>query len=108
MINVRGNVMEKLIKQRNIAIGVASVLALCCIVLVCLLCIPRGIAAPVSAMPPAPFVASTESGKYHLIGCSYAEGILNENRVYYGTAADAEADGKEPCYFCRPDKEDAE
>lgn len=48
------------------------------------------------------YVASVNSDKYHRLSCDYAGNILEENRVYYATAGQAEAAGKEPCSVCRP------
>lgn len=50
----------------------------------------------------AEYIASSESDKYHRRSCEYVENILDENRVYYDTAADAERDGKTACSLCRP------
>lgn len=50
----------------------------------------------------AEYIASSESDKYHRRSCEYVENILDENRVYYDTAADAERDGKTACSVCRP------
>lgn len=48
------------------------------------------------------YVASVNSDIFHRSSCDYAENILEENRVYYATAADAEDAGKRPCSVCRP------
>lgn len=48
------------------------------------------------------YVASVTSEKYHRITCEYADNILEENRVYYATAEEAEKSGKHPCSVCRP------
>lgn len=48
------------------------------------------------------YVASVNSDKYHRLTCDYADNILEENRVYYKTPADAERDGKYACSVCRP------
>ena len=53
------------------------------------------------------YVASVNSNKYHRLNCDYANNILDQNRVYYETTADAERDGKSPCSSCRPDKKTA-
>ena len=50
----------------------------------------------------AEYIASAESDKYHRRSCEYVENILDENRVYYDTAADAENSGKTACSLCRP------
>lgn len=50
----------------------------------------------------AEYIASSESDKYHRRSCEYVENILDENRVYYDTAADAERDSKTACSLCRP------
>ena len=48
------------------------------------------------------YVASVNSDKYHYPSCDYAQNILEENRVYYETASQAESAGKQPCSVCRP------
>ena len=59
-------------------------------------------AAVVSAQRAEEVVASANSDKYHRITCDYADNILEENKVYYKTPADAERDGKYACSVCRP------
>jgi len=51
---------------------------------------------PVEQAPGGPFVASASSEKYHpSTGCSYADRIKEENRVYFQTAKEAEMAGYE-------------
>lgn len=100
---------QALVRQRNLAI------ALCAVLLVAVLFLAlRPVPAAVSDATPAAgaqqetvvternYVASVNSNKYHRLTCDYAQNILEENRVYYETAADAEDAGKQPCSVCRP------
>lgn len=48
------------------------------------------------------YVASVNSDKYHRMTCNYADFILEENRVYFETEAEAVAAGKAPCSVCKP------
>lgn len=48
------------------------------------------------------YVSSKKSDKYHRFSCRYANNISEENRTYYASASDAEADGKKPCSVCKP------
>ena len=48
------------------------------------------------------YVASVNSDKYHRLACDYVDNILEENKVYYKTPADAERDDKYACSVCRP------
>lgn len=56
--------------------------------------------------PPAPvltdgaFVASVSGKKYHTKACSFAGRIQPENRVFFQTAEDAQAEGYTPCARC--------
>lgn len=63
---------------------------------------PAAKAAVVSAQRAEEVVASANSDKYHRLTCDYAGNILEENKVYYKTPADAERDGKYACSVCRP------
>ena len=86
-------------KQRNIA------LVLCVVFFALALLFATR---PASAAPAAKaaggttVVASANSDKYHRLTCDYAGNILEENKVYYKTPADAERDGKYACSVCRP------
>lgn len=53
-----------------------------------------------AALTDKNYVASVNSDKYHISGCTYAENILPGNIVYYTTEADAKAAGKNPCSKC--------
>ncbi|MFO0704378.1 MAG: hypothetical protein U0517_00155 [Candidatus Andersenbacteria bacterium] len=47
--------------------------------------------------PQGQFIASKSGTKYHpASGCSYADRIKEENRIYFRSAAEAEAAGYEP------------
>lgn len=48
------------------------------------------------------YVASVNSDKYHRMTCNYADFILEENRVYFETEAEAVEAGKTPCSVCKP------
>lgn len=48
------------------------------------------------------YVASVNSDIYHCPSCDYVENILEQNRTYYLSEADAVADGKHPCSVCNP------
>ena len=63
---------------------------------------PAAKAAVVSAQRAEEVVASANSDKYHRLTCDYADNILEENKVYYKTPADAERDDKHACSVCRP------
>ena len=63
---------------------------------------PAAKAAVVSAQRAEEVVASANSDKYHRLTCDYADNILEENKVYYKTPADAERDDKYACSVCRP------
>ena len=63
---------------------------------------PAAKAAVASAQRVEEVVASANSDKYHRLTCDYVDNILEENRVYYKSPADAERDGKYACSVCRP------
>ena len=46
------------------------------------------------------FVASKNGSKYYLTTCAGAERIKDENKVYFGSAAEARAAGYEPAVGC--------
>ena len=91
-------------KRRNIALVLCAVFFA-----IALLFATR----PASAAPAAKAAVATPSGwrkwwqaptaiKYHRLTCDYVDNILEENRVYYKSPADAERDGKYACSVCRP------
>ena len=49
-----------------------------------------------------PFVASKYSDVYHQADCPNAKRISLENRVYFETTEEAEANGYRACMVCRP------
>ena len=53
----------------------------------------------------APFVAGKRNRVFHTRGCPYAADL--EAPVGYETLRDAEASGRLPCEFCRPNKIEA-
>lgn len=73
---------------------------------------PRPTATTIPTLPPTPtegntesectYVGSVNSDKYHLPSCRYAKNILPENRVCFGSKAEAEAAGYVPCKVCKP------
>ncbi|TES96103.1 hypothetical protein E3J85_01335 [Patescibacteria group bacterium] len=48
------------------------------------------------------YVASKSGGKYHLLDCRYAKKMKEENKIWYGSKEEAEADGKDSCGVCKP------
>ena len=48
------------------------------------------------------FVGSLESDKYHDPDCRYAKKILEENEIWFDTAAEAQQAGYSPCGVCHP------
>ncbi|MFP3897218.1 MAG: thermonuclease family protein [Anaerolineales bacterium] len=73
---------------------------------------PRPTATSIPAPTPKPaegdtdseciYVASANSDKYHDPSCRYAENILPENRVCFGSKEEAEDAGYVPCKVCKP------
>lgn len=97
-------------RQRNVLALLSALLAS-----LCLFFALQGPSSQAPAADPAPisttqtvqrtsgkYVASVNSGKFHRTSCRHAGDILKENRIYYATAKEAEADGKTPCSICRP------
>lgn len=58
---------------------------------------------PVSevAKSTGPYVASKTGSKYHLVSCSSANSIKEENKVYFSTKEEAEAFGYTPAANCK-------
>ena len=54
-----------------------------------------------AAQSAATIVASRTGSKYFLPWCGSAQSIKEENRVYFATAADAEAAGYSPARNCK-------
>lgn len=59
--------------------------------------------------PPTPptqstglYVGSSQSDKYHLPTCRYAQAILPANQVWFASEAEALAAGYVPCGVCKP------
>ncbi len=48
------------------------------------------------------YVGSTKSNKYHYPSCRWAKKINLENEIWFKDAADAQAQGYEPCSVCNP------
>jgi hypothetical protein len=48
------------------------------------------------------YVASAGSTKYHEPDCRFAQRIKPENKICFGSKAEAEAQGYEPCGTCKP------
>ena len=78
--------------QRNIAIIVAALLAVACVVI-----------AIKGDLLTLRYVASTSSDRYHKPSCEYAERIYDGYIVYYDSPEAAEADGRKPCALCLPE-----
>ena len=54
------------------------------------------------AAPVPPYVASTESDKFHVPSCRWARQIQAQHRVTFGDREDAVAQGYTPCGSCSP------
>lgn len=95
---------RKYVLQRNIALVLCAVFFAIALLFAArpASAAPAAKAAVVSAQQAEEVVASANSDKYHRITCDYADNILEENKVYYKTPADAERDGKYACSVCRP------
>lgn len=48
------------------------------------------------------YVGSKNSDKYHYPSCHYVQQIRPENRIWFDSAAEAQASGYVPCKGCRP------
>ena len=91
-------------KQRNIALVLCAVFFAIALLFATrpASAAPAAKAAVASAQRVEEVVASANSDKYHRLTCDYVDNILEENRVYYKSPADAERDGKYACSVCRP------
>lgn len=97
---------EKLLRehiiQRNIALVLCAIFFVIALVFATRPASAASVKTSVAGVRQEKYVASSVSDKYHRLSCEYADNILDENRVYYDTAADAERDGKCACSVCRP------
>lgn len=97
---------EKLLRehtiQRNIALVLCAIFFVIALVFATRPASAASVKTSVTGVRQEKYVASSVSDKYHRLSCEYADNILDENRVYYDTAADAERDGKCACSVCRP------
>ncbi|MCG3131689.1 MAG: hypothetical protein FLDDKLPJ_02494 [Phycisphaerae bacterium] len=59
-------------------------------------------AASAEPKPAAQYIGSKNSTKFHVPGCRWATNIKPDNRVIFGSAAEAQAAGREPCSTCDP------
>lgn len=58
---------------------------------------------PTAGKETGKFVASRERDKYHTPSCRWVEDqMLEENKIWFDSAADAEAAGFKPCGTCHP------
>ena len=58
---------------------------------------------PAAGKESGKFVASKERDKYHTPTCRWVENqMLEENKIWFDSAEDAEAAGFEPCGTCHP------
>lgn len=89
-------------KQRNIALALCAIFFVIALVFATRPASAASAKTSVTGVRQEKYVASSVSDKYHRLSCEYADNILDENRVYYDTAADAERDGKCACSVCRP------
>lgn len=48
------------------------------------------------------YIGSKNSEVYHYLNCSGTAKILDKNKVYFNSAAEAIADGRRPCAICTP------
>ncbi len=64
--------------------------------------VTSGTASKAETKSTGKYVASKSGGKYHLPTCRYVTGMKAENKVYYNSKEEAEADGKNPCGVCKP------
>lgn len=59
--------------------------------------------APTAGKESGKFVASKERDKYHTPTCRWVENqMLEENKIWFDSAEDAEAAGFKPCGTCHP------
>lgn len=58
--------------------------------------------APSTSQSQAVYVGSVESDKYHKSTCRWAKKILEENRIYFSSKAEATGAGYSPCGTCKP------
>lgn len=97
---------EKLLRehtiQRNIALVLCAIFFVIALVFATRPASAASVKTSVTGVRQEKYVASSVSDKYHRLSCEYADNILDENRVYYDTAADVERDGKCACSVCRP------
>lgn len=100
----QGKQQWKYVLQRNIALVLCAVFFAIALLFATrpVSAAPAAKAAVVSAQRAEEVVASANSDKYHRLTCDYADNILEENKVYYKTPADAERDDKYACSVCRP------
>jgi len=79
--------------------------------------LPGGVTGPASAFTAAPtrrtseasstekaFVGSRSSKIFHRSSCNHVARIKPENRVQFGSAEQAKAQGRTPCKTCKPDQ----
>lgn len=88
--------------QRNIALVLCAIFFVIALAFATRPASAASVKTSVTGVRQEKYVASSVSDKYHRLSCEYADNILDENRVYYDTAADAERDGKCACSVCRP------
>lgn len=58
--------------------------------------------APSTSQSQATYIGSVESDKYHKSTCRWAKKILEENRIYFSSKAEATGAGYSPCGTCKP------
>lgn len=57
---------------------------------------------PPPATSEGSYVGSVKSDKYHYPSCRWAQNINPENKIWFGSVAEAKAAGYSPCGTCRP------
>ena len=93
---------RKYVLQRNIALVLCAIFFVIALVFATRPASAASVKTSVTGVRQEKYVASSVSDKYHRLSCEYADNILEENKVYYKTPADAERDGKYACSVCRP------
>lgn len=57
---------------------------------------------PSASQSQTTYIGSVESNKYHKSTCRWAKKILEENRIYFSSKAEATGAGYSPCGTCKP------
>ncbi len=57
---------------------------------------------PAATQEANQYVGSVNSDKYHLPDCQWAQKILPENEIWFGSKQEAKESGYVPCKVCNP------